>query len=246
MVVLNYFEIITDFHRWFSNHQVNICRRFYELEEALSNQHQKIAGTIMIRSFEVGITREDIFAVLDFTELLEMKILVSSSINHLFDSNTFDLGSKYVFEAFNKLKNRIQTYQEDLSKQIQKFSIYEKKRINEAFHSTRDWCYFSVVINSVVALEYRLLELLKRENEPYLASINADFRFTFGQLIGIYLNNSSQFNNIIPKKFDNLLKLCNSYRIFSAHAKDEEVNANDAKAVLNLTLSFLLDDRCKL
>ncbi len=246
MVVLDYFEILSDFHRWLSDLQLKIYRRFEEIEKALHNQYQQIAGTIMRRSLEVGITREDIFAVLDFTELLEMKILVSSSIDHIFDSNTFDLGSRSVYLAFDRLKERIQLYQEDLSKQIQKFSASEKKRLNEAFHCTRDWCYFSVIINSVVALEFRLLEILKKENKQHLASINDDFRFTFGQLIDIYLNNKTKFNNTIPKKFDNLLKLCNSYRIFSAHAKDEEVNTNDAKAILNLTLSFLLDNRCKL
>ncbi len=246
MVVLDYFEILDNFNKWLSDLQLKIYRRIEELEKALDDKYQAISGTIMRRSLEVSITREDIFAVFDFIELLEMKILVSSSIDHIFDSNTFDLGSRSVNLAFDRLKERIQLYQEDLSKQIQKFSASEKKRLNEAYHCTRDWCYFSVVINSVVALEFRLLELLKKENQQHLASFNDDFRFTFGQLIDIYLNNKTKFNNIVPKKFDNQLRLCNSYRILSAHAKDEEVNANDAQAILNLTLSFLLDDRCRL
>ena len=58
-------------------------------------------------------------------------------------------------------------------------------------------------------------------------------------------DNKTQFNNIIPQKFDQLLKLCNSFRIFSAHAKDEEMNNNDARAILSLTFSFLLDERCE-
>ena len=123
-------------------------------------------------------------------------------------------------------------------------SDYERQRMNEALHSFFESCFFSCVVNPVVALEYRLLELLKNENEPFLRSKNSDLRFTLGQLIFCYLNNKSQFSDIIPQKFDHLLKLCNSYRIFSAHAKDEEVNINDSRAIISLTFSFLLDDRC--
>ena len=87
---------------------------------------------------------------------------------------------------------------------------------------------------------------MKNENESFLRNIKKNLRFSFGELIVMYLNNNKVFANVIPSKYESLLKLCNSYRNFSAHAKEEIMTKKDAEAILNHTFSFLLDQRCKI
>ena len=115
----------------------------------------------------------------------------------------------------------------------------EMNRINEAIHDFLESCYYSSVAMSVYAIESRLLKLMlsvRPEKEKRLESM------TLGQLLREYTDNKEQYNNVIPKKHEPLLDLCNVYRVFSVHPKGEEINKNKATAVLTLSIEFLTDE----
>jgi hypothetical protein len=188
----------------------------------------------------------DIKAVLGFSEFLEVPIVITSTIQRLYDTSTYASGPESLKSVYQEVIKSIKPYQDRISQQIMKFDSCERTRLQEAFHNLREKCYFSSVVNAVVALENRLLFLLKRENDPFLRNKRKDLRFTFGEIIRIYIDNKIEFNNFIPEKFENLMKLCNTYRIFSAHAKEENMTSNDTKVILSLTFSFLLDERCSI
>ena len=130
--------------------------------------------------------------------------------------------------------------------QAKQMSREEIERIEEAYHNLVENCYWSAVVNSAVALESRLFFLLKRRSKKTLEAIKPDLKFTLGHLADIYLNNKGKFKNFIPLQHEHLLKLINQYRIISAHPKQFKVDKKTADAIFNFTLSFLLDEGCKL
>lgn len=134
----------------------------------------------------------------------------------------------------------------DSLKQVYEMSQEEIERIEEAYHNLVEKCYWSAVVNSAVALESRLFFTLKNRSKKTLKAIKPDLKFTLGHLADIYLNNKGKFKNFIPLQHEHLLKLINQYRIISAHPKQFKVDQKTADAIFNFTLSFLLDERCKL
>jgi len=119
----------------------------------------------------------------------------------------------------------------------------ETSRINEAIHDFFEGCYYSSVAMSVCAIESHLLKLMlcvRPEEEEKLENM------TLGQLIREYIDNKEQYNNIIPKKHEPLLDLCNVYRIFSVHPKKEEIKKEQASAILKLSILFLKDEEMQI
>ena len=182
---------------------------------------------------------------IDFAEYLEVPMSIDLSQYRLKDyfmtrkegSPTFDV-------LLQELLQDLTPHQIKIQQAVSKFDIYEQQRLEEAFHNLQEKCYFSSVINAVVALEHRLLHLLRRENESYLKQKFKDDRFSLGDLIWTYLDNKVAFDEVIPKQHENLLKLCNDYRKISVHAKGIQIKPNVAESILKLTFSFLLDDNC--
>jgi hypothetical protein len=121
----------------------------------------------------------------------------------------------------------------------------ETNRIQEAYHTLQERCYWSSVINSAVALEKRLFTILKSRNTKFLEQRKSDLRFSLGELIGLYIDNKSKFNTCIPHRHDNLLTLVNDYRIISAHSKQFDIDRATTNAIFNLTLKFMVDDECR-
>ena len=92
---------------------------------------------------------------------------------------------------------------------------------------------------SVCAIESHLLTLMlsvRSEEEDKLENM------TLGRLIREYIDNKEQYTNIIPKKHEPLLDLCNVYRIFSVHPKKEEITKGLSSAILSLSILFLTDE----
>ena len=117
----------------------------------------------------------------------------------------------------------------------------EKERVNEAIHVYMEGAYYSSVAMSVSAIEHRLLTLMKKANPSGSAELD---KLTFGGLINEYLEHEDdKYANMLPTRHEPLLKLCNTYRVFSVHPKQEEINRKVATSVLNLTLEFLLDEK---
>lgn len=112
----------------------------------------------------------------------------------------------------------------------------ELDRLNEAIHCFLEGCYYSTIVMSVSATEFRLLSLMKSQKPDSKLE-----KLTLGQLIEEYLGNKKEYNNVISEKHEPLLKLCNTYRIFSVHPKKEKITKRAANSILNLTFEFLMD-----
>ncbi|MFX1563783.1 MAG: hypothetical protein ACFFDP_10825 [Promethearchaeota archaeon] len=151
-------------------------------------------------------------------------------------------------ELTDYLDEIVQKYKELREPNVTKLDQLDEEitaRLNEAFHALCEHCYYSTIINCGVALESRLLLILRRRNTKYLQTIDRNLRFTFGQLINTYLQHPHRFHNCIPHRHQKLLELVNSYRTISAHPKGILVDVNTADAVFNLTMKFLIDDDCQ-
>lgn len=115
----------------------------------------------------------------------------------------------------------------------------EKERLNEALHVYMEGAYYSSVAMSVSTIEHRLLSLMKNAKE----TTELD-EMTLGALIREYLKHEKDdYKSLSLSRHRPLLELCNNYRIFSVHPKDEAINRKVATSVLNLTLEFLLDEK---
>jgi hypothetical protein len=152
--------------------------------------------------------------------------------------NLFSSNVKDVLEYYETVKDGIPGL-------ISKLDYEESLRIQEAYHTLQEQCYWSSVINCAVALEKRLFSILKSRNTKFLKQSNADLRFSLGGLIGLYIKNKSEFKTCIPYRHDNLMTLVNDYRIISAHSKQLDIDRATADAVFNLTLKFMVDDECR-
>jgi hypothetical protein len=145
-------------------------------------------------------------------------------------------------EAFEATINDLLRISSDCKKEITEIlsllSKLEKDRLNEAVHCITENCYFSTVAMAVCAIESRLLNLMKGTAPAKKDELD---KLTLGSLIKEYLENKTTYKNIIPKKHEPLLNLCNEYRVFSVHPKEEPVSKNVAQAVLLLAFEFLLD-----
>jgi hypothetical protein len=148
-------------------------------------------------------------------------------------------------EVFEKLVDDIKGIFKSTKKERKKiFSMLnptEIERLNEATHNFLEGCYYSSVAMSVSAIEFRLLKLMHSvSQDPELEEL------TLGQLITEYIKNKEKYKGIIPKKHEQLLWLCNTYRIFSVHPKTERITRNVANSILNLTFEFLLAKELKI
>jgi len=137
------------------------------------------------------------------------------------------------------LKRAISAAREEIEHLCSILDETETSRINEAIHDFFEGCYYSSVAMSVCAIESHLLTLMlsvRSEEEDKLENM------TLGRLIREYIDNKEQYTNIIPKKHEPLLDLCNVYRIFSVHPKKEEITKGLSSAILSLSILFLTDE----
>lgn len=123
------------------------------------------------------------------------------------------------------------------------FSNEEKERMNEAIHTFIERCYYSSVAMSVSATESRLLKLMCLTS-PALEQQELK-KNTLGQLIREYVDNRDKYKNVVPKRHEPLLQLCNTYRIFSVHPKKQQIKSGEANSILNLAIEFLTDNDTK-
>jgi hypothetical protein len=138
-----------------------------------------------------------------------------------------------VTKIMNAFSLKVQTEINSLTSNL---SANETERLDEALHCYLEGCYFSTVAMAVTAIEYRLLQWMKKVN-PSDAALDG---LTLGQLVGKCLT-EEPYKSLLPKKYQPLLQLCNEYRVFSVHAKSEPINKRVASSVLTLSMEFLFD-----
>lgn len=152
---------------------------------------------------------------------------------------------KQFSQSIEAVLNCHEPVKDEIPELISKLDDEEVLRIQEAYHSLQEECYWSSVVNCAVALEKRLFAILKSRNTKLLTDRKPNLRFSLGELIGLYIDNKSKFKTCIPSRHDNLLTLSNDYRIISAHSKQLDIDRATADAVFNLMLKFMVDDECR-
>ena len=158
------------------------------------------------------------------------------TVETTYQRDTFTFNIDCIKNGFDKVK-------EEIKAKISLLNSTEIERLNEAIHSYLEECYCSTVAMSVCAIEFRLLSLMKNvrpEREEELSKL------TLGKLIGEYLSNKDEYQNIVPERHESLLNLCNRYRISAVHPKGEKITKRVASSILNLSFEFLLDEALKI
>lgn len=112
----------------------------------------------------------------------------------------------------------------------------EVDRLDEAIHDVLEGCNYSATAMAVTAIEFRLLRLMQKKTP----SEKLD-ELTLGQLVNKALTDKN-YAGLVPEKHQALLELCNTYRVFSVHAKTEKITKALALSTLNLTIAFLTDE----
>lgn len=138
------------------------------------------------------------------------------------------------------IKNLFNLIQKHLSVKMKLMKSFEFFRMDEALRCYFTECYNATVGMAVTAIENRLLAMLKKNTKCKSKKIDNK---TLGGLINEYLTNKENYNNCVPDKHEQLLELCNTYRIFSVHPKKENISLRIANSILNLTFEFLLDKK---
>jgi len=145
----------------------------------------------------------------------------------------------------NDLASQIKFIEPELRDKLSRLECRECMRLDEALVCFENYCFRSAIVMAVSAVEYRIVELIRRSDEKlYLQHFS---KATLGQLIDVfnedrYKNEEyGQIKSLMPAKHKPLISLLNQYRVFSAHPKDEEVTPQIAEAVLHLAFAFMTD-----
>lgn len=158
----------------------------------------------------------------------------------------FGLPSKEELQRIlSELKEDFRRYNEPLVSALSNFSPEEVKRMDEAFYTLRERCFWSAIVNSAAAFESRLLALLRRRNLKFLRTLNKDLDFGLGELSNTYLQNLDQFSRLLPPGYEDLIKQIDSYRRLFAHPEQVSVDERNADIVFTQTLRFLCDSECQ-
>ena len=153
-------------------------------------------------------------------------------------NDTSHLAERKEFEDnITCVKDIFQDSEREIKKRISVLSPIETKRLDEAIHCYFEGCNNSTVAMAFSAIESRLLYLMKSA-QPKETQL---YEMTLGNSISEYLDNKEKYNNIIPKRHEPLLELCNTYRVFSVHPQKETIARLVTITALSSTLDFLLD-----
>lgn len=192
--------------------------------------------------------KHNLSSVFQLLERIDVRFKgLAESTDRLLRGDIFDLypSPSQLSKYLDTIAGFYQTYHEPYVKKLEILDEEERLRLNEAYHSFIEACYWSSIVNCAVVLEKRLFVILTRRNRQFLIEKSQHLRFMFGQLIEVYVKSPHEFNDCIPKEHVKLLELINTYRIPSAHAKEFSPKPQDASAVFDLTMSFLLDNKCQ-
>lgn len=128
-----------------------------------------------------------------------------------------------------------------LKKRLKKFSKTEIFRLDEALITLKEEAYLSSIVMSVSSAESRL-HLMVQHELPGQYKKDKLAKAPLGTLLN-QISSNKKYKKIkerLSEKFPSLLTMCNHYRIFSAHPKQEVMNYQDALAIFGVVMSFLL------
>ena len=128
------------------------------------------------------------------------------------------------------LQNRV-AYKRKLST----LSPSQKKTLDEALHCYFEKCYHSSIVMAISSIESKISD--------YITSMNRGLdveRQMLSQVIEDYLNNREYYHRVF-EDHEELLRLCDRYRLLSPHPQEGGVNKNKAAAIIHLVFEFLFD-----
>lgn len=218
-----------------------IIKRFFSSEQSESASDESYFYTPIFRQLldpiKHGIDVSNFFNIdiiginKDFLKEKVYRLEGNALLRNTFKTVVMDI--KYVFCNAKEEIKRLQSLLDET----------ETNRINEAIHDYLERCHRSCVAMSVCAVESRLLKIMCNINPKEENKLK---KMTLGQLITEYLYNKEAYGNKIPEKHEPLLNLCNTYRIFSVHPKEEEIKEGLSRAILNLSILFLTDEETQI
>ena len=235
--VIDYLSVLRDMEEKCEEFKKDILHRFF-LEETPREFYY--THTPRYRRHLDPITRTiEICEIFGINHLDQNKDSLLRRIRWLEDPEGVD--SKFRFTVHvNFIEDVVSGAKKERRKVFLTLEPAERERLNEAIHCFLEGCYYSAVAMSVSAIEFRLLNLMQIVKTDKKLE-----KLTLGQLIKEYLDNKEKYSKIIPKKYESLLDLCNTYRIFSVHPKKEKIIKRTANSILSLTFEFLLDKKLK-
>jgi len=240
----NYFIIIAQANDVIKEFEKKVLEIFFTSDtgmqlETASNPYMCFTPVYVQYSYPIKIVIE-LFDLLKIENL--KKDVLDTFVKNL--NNPIYVSERARFKhTIDALSDVFEKTKEDIENAVRKLSTFEQERLEESVHNLIETCYFSAIAMAVSAIESRLLMLMK---SILPASAEHLDTLTLGQLIREYIKDASIYKNFIPEKHKPLLDLCNTYRIFSVHPKNERISKNIARAILNLAFEFLLDEKLEL
>ncbi len=150
------------------------------------------------------------------------------------------------FQLFiDDLKLLIKFVEPDICDKLSRLECTECERLDEALVCFQNYCFYSAVVMSVSAVEYRIAEMIRRsDSELYLKHFQ---KVTLGQLIKVFQDDEykdeefKKIRKLMPIKHKPLVSLLNNYRVFAAHPTEQKITPQIAEAIIHLAFSFLTD-----
>lgn len=131
----------------------------------------------------------------------------------------------------------------DITDKLNRFTCLECERFDEAIECLQNCCFRASVVIAVSAVEARISEIVRRNDEDLYNSRFA--KATLGQLIQLFDDKNTPKNpalsKLMPRKHKPLVDLLNLYRVFSAHPKEEKITLQIADSIVKLSFTFMID-----
>lgn len=174
----------------------------------------------------------------------------SVEIVNILANPEFNKTSEDFVKNLNQLINIVKQVEERVTPKLTQLTCIETKRLGEAISCLQSDCFMASTVMSASAVESRIHYLIKKKNKTLYEEHFKDA--TLGGLLKLFNKNEykdikfTKLKSLIPEKHQSLLDIINTYRIFSAHPKTEEVDYRIADTIINLAFLFLLDPELKI
>jgi len=182
----------------------------------------------------------DICHVFGITELTIVQPQLRERAHRLGEPELVKTRKSFI-ENVDFIANTFQSKGFPISGMISNLHATEAERLLEAIHCLFEGCRYSAVAMAASAIEFRLLDFMKRINPDTSTELD---RKPLGSLIKDCLENPV-YSKKLPEWHHPLLTLCNEFRVFSVHPKTELIGQNEAISVILLAFSFILDERLR-
>ncbi len=152
----------------------------------------------------------------------------------------------------DQLISAIKDVEIEINKRLSQLTCLECRRLGESITCLESSCFRSSTVMAASAVEARLHNLINKKNKTIYKKHFQ--KSPLGGIIKLFDRNEfaggefKSLKKIMPDKHKSLLDTINTYRILSAHPKENnvEVDFRIAETVINLSLLFLIDPELRI